>query len=393
VDALNQPVNAMKGVHNQLRGRVRNIGAAAEASATVRFRYAPIYIGLPDSALKVIATPTVSLAAAGDPSGNDLKVVPVDWDLTDLTDTNGGIWPAPIGAFDHFCVQVDIQSGDDINLANNHAQTNFVDVADADGPGPIRFPVLVGNPLNESARLQLTQTPLPRGYTATLRVRGAGKVLSLKPGETRVAELTLTRPLNFKNEKRPADVVANVSMLVGRVPVGGISVRLAKATVAAKPRRTNVPPRLLVTQRQPPAIQPRPIQPPLQPAKILSGNETLIMRAATNVLRIQKAPIALVDPERGLVSSGSVPLRGQKLRQIVPARFLAGEPADAEGRYLVSFHVEKDGDSQSRVTIGVRVILSDPTEDGPLRGKLVPSNGALEKRYFKVLTEQVQYVR
>ncbi len=391
VDAFNNPVNAAKGVHNRLRGRVRNIGSAAEASANVRFRYAPIYVGLPDSALKVIAMPAVSLAAAGDVSGNDLKIVPVDWDLTDLTDTNGGVWPAPISAFDHFCVQVDIQSGDDINLANNHAQTNFVDVADAGGAGALRFRLLVGNPFEKPARFQLMTTPLPRGYTAKLRVAGLDKVLSLKPREIRMADLMFTRPAGFQKEKRTTDVVANISMLAGTEPVGGVSVRLAKATVAVKPPSEKTNPRQLVAQAQP-AQAPAPEATP-QTVATLPGNPALIARAAAEVLRSRKEPIAQVDPERGLVSSGSVPLRGQALRQVVPTRFVAGMPADAEGRYLVSFHAESAADNQSRVTIGVRVIIGNPAADSPVGGMVVPSNGALEKQYVQLLTEQVRRMR
>ena len=388
VDAFNNPVNAAKGVHNRLRGRVRNIGSAPEASATVRFRYAPIYIGLPDSALKVIATPAVSLATAGDPSGDDLKVVPADWDLTDLTDTNGGVWPAPISDFDHFCVRVDIQSGDDVNLANNRAQTNFVDVSDAGKSGPLGFQLLVGNPFEKPVRLQLMTTPLPRGYAAELRVAGMdNKFLTLNPREIRVASLILTRPPNFNKERLTTDVVANVSMLAGSVSVGGVSVRLAKAMVAVTP-----PPSQPVAQGQPaPASA---IESPLQPTTtILQGNEELIVRAATEVLRLRDEPIALVDPERGLVSSGSVPLRGEALQQVVPERFLAGMPADAEGRYLVSFHIEKAGDNQSRVTIEVRVILGNSLADSPIGGMVVASNGTLEKRYLQLLSEEVQRLR
>jgi hypothetical protein len=393
-------VNAAKGVHNRLRGRVRNIGPTPEVGATVLFRYAPIYIGLPDSALKTIAMPMVDFAAAGDPSGNDLKVVPADWDLTNLTDTNGGIWPMPISAFDHFCVKVDIESSDDINLANNQAQTNFADVANAAGMG-LSFLLLVGNPFDQTINAQVEIGQLPAGYAASFQllhhhpsssvVSVEGETLTLNPGEIRVASLTLTRPASFMHERRTADVVADVSMVVGGQPVGGLSVRLAKANTHLTPPAPVAHPHLLVAAHgHVPAAHPG--QPPHVFAETLTVDLATAVDAAAALLRRLNLPVALADPTRGLrglVSSGSVPLDARELRQLVPARFLANMPPDGEGRYLVSFLVESIAQAQSRVTVSVMIILGNPDVDSMLGGALVPSNGALETRYLQLLAQEV----
>jgi hypothetical protein len=419
VDAFGNPAPAAKGVVNQLRSRVRNIGSAAEIGATVLFRYAPIYIGLPDSALKMIAAPAVDLAAAGDAAGNDLKLVPVNWDLTDTTDTNGGVWPMPISAFDHFCVKVDVQSNDDINLANNHAQTNFVDVANAAGTSPISFRLLVGNPFDEPVQFQVEISELPLGYHASLRVPGIDELrddrfhtkfftlnplrddgshtefFTLNPHEIRVANLTLIRPPGFMRKRRTTDVVANVAMLADGKPVGGVSVRLAKANVPVEPPAPVPNPPVLVAQG------PVPVTPPSEPPPVfvitLPVDKATVVRAAAEVLQQRNYPVAVADPGRGLVSSGSVLLSARELEQLVPPQFLAGMPEDGEGRYLVSFLVEEitasTSAAQSRVMVLVRIILGNQAVDSLIGGTVVPSNGVIEEQYLQLLAQQVSPLR
>ena len=128
VDNGNNVVNAKQGTMNRLRARIRNLGNAAANGATVRFKYAPYFIGLTAAGFKEIAAPTVNFAAARDASGNDLIVVPAQWDLTNPSENNGGIWPMPISAFQHFCVKVNVELSADVNQSNNAAQTNFVDL-------------------------------------------------------------------------------------------------------------------------------------------------------------------------------------------------------------------------------------------------------------------------
>jgi hypothetical protein len=61
--------------------------------------------------------------------------VEVDWDLTNLGEDYGGLWPHPVADFDHFCVRVELVTNDDndCNSCNNMAQHNFFDVATAPG--------------------------------------------------------------------------------------------------------------------------------------------------------------------------------------------------------------------------------------------------------------------
>src|SRR4029434_166195 len=98
-------------------------------------------------------------------SGGDVQVVPIDWDLTDLTDNNGGLWPMPISAFNHFCVRVSVEFTGDVNLANNAAQNNFSDVPAVTHMSTLTF--LVGNPYDHEVRAELV-AQVPEGYKAEL---------------------------------------------------------------------------------------------------------------------------------------------------------------------------------------------------------------------------------
>jgi hypothetical protein len=234
VDNANNVINAKQGIVNGLRARIRNLGNAAATGATVRFAYAPYSVGLTASGFKEIAAPTVNFAAAGDTSGNDLIVVPAPWDLTNPAEDNGGIWPAPISSFEHFCVRVGAELPADINQSNNAAQSNFVDVTKDCCHRPLRF--LIGNPLERAIRARLVIGPLPKGYSVTLDAGGEDRnALSLKPKEIRVATAQFVRPAEFAKERRTSDVVASISMQVDNQQIGGLSVRLAEANAPAQP--------------------------------------------------------------------------------------------------------------------------------------------------------------
>ena len=196
VDNGNNVVNAKQGIMNRLRARIRNLGSAAANAVTVRFKYAPYFIGLTSAGFKEIAAPTVSFAAARDASGNDLMVVPAQWDLTNPSENNGGIWPMPISAFQHFCVKVDVELSADVNQSNNAAQTNFVDLT-ADCCRPFRF--LVGNPFERDITARLVIDPLPKGYSVKLEGGGGeqGNPFVLRAREIRVATAQFVRPAGF----------------------------------------------------------------------------------------------------------------------------------------------------------------------------------------------------
>lgn len=384
-DAANNVVNAQQGIVNRLRGIVRNLGNAAADGVTVRFRYAPIFVGLTDSAFKQIAAPTVNFAAAGDPAGDDRKEVPAQWDLTDPTENNGGAWPLGIGQFEHFCVRVAAEFAGDINQSNNNAQTNFVDVS-ASCCRPFRF--LIGNPFDRDIRARMVVAPLPKGYSVRLRGIEQGQVLSLRPKEIRVATLELARPPGFEYERRTQDVVASVSMQVGEQLVGGASVRLARANIDVKPPR-DVRHRPLIAQA-PTGPAPTPeVAPNTAVTLELPAGSDIVVRAIVGALREQQIPIAQVDEERGLVSSGPVPLNAGQMREAVLAA-LFKDLKEATGRYYVSFKVEKAADQSSQLVVSVRIILEKAQVDSPIGGRVVPSNGSLEKQHAERIVRAVR---
>jgi hypothetical protein len=389
VDNGNSVVNAKQGTLNRLRARIRNLGNAAANGATVRFKYAPYFIGLTAAAFKEIAAPTVSYAAAGDPSGNDLIVVQAQWDLTNPSEDNGGIWPMPISAFQHFCVTVNIEFSADINQSNNAAQTNFVDVTE-DCCRPFRF--LIGNPFERDIKARLVVAPLPKGYSVRLKGGGEeGNTLSLRAKEIRVATAEFVRPAGFAKLARTNDVVASIFMQVDDQIIGGLSARLAKANVKVPPVR-EVPRRRRLMAQAPAKPPPAPAAPTTAVALNASAAPALVTSAIASVLRERQIPVAQVDEEHGIISSGPNPLDGAQMREAVTTEFIRGLK-EGTGRYYVSFKIDRAADQQSQVTVSARIILEDAEDDSPIGGRVVPSNGSLEKQYSEIVAQAVQRLR
>jgi hypothetical protein len=391
VDNGNNVVNAKQGIMNRLRARIRNLGSAAANGATVRFKYAPYFIGLTAAGFKEIAAPTVNFAAAGDPSGSDLIVVPAQWDLTNPSEDNGGIWPMPISAFQHFCVKVDVELSADVNPNNNAAQTNFVDLT-ADCCRPFRF--LVGNPFERDIAARLVIDPLPKGYS--VKFDGGGgerrKQFVLRPMEIRVATAQFMRPAGFAKLPRTNDVVASISMQVDNQIIGGLSARLARANVTVSPPREVQPRPSLMTQAP---AQPVPT-PPMANTDLtlnVSAAPALATRVIGSALRERQVPVAQVDEEHGLVSSDPIPLNNAQVKEAVTAEFLR-DLKEARGRYDVSFKIDRDAaDDRSQVIVSVRILLQKAEVNSPIGGELAPSNGSLEKQYGEMVTQAVQRLR
>lgn len=163
VDKRNQIVNARKGIANRLRAHVRNLGNARVNHVVVRFRYAPLFAGVNDSLLKEIGTVRLNFSEAG--RVKDTQIAGIDWDLTNLGDTNGGRWPARVGAFQHFRVKVTVELTDDVNLSNNVAQNNFDDVVNA--ASPARQPDLRGIGPVTAAYWNVKPPPKPPDHPST----------------------------------------------------------------------------------------------------------------------------------------------------------------------------------------------------------------------------------
>jgi hypothetical protein len=315
-------------------------------------------------------------------------VVPTQWDLTNTSENNGGIWPMPISAFQHFCVKVDVELSADVNQSNNAAQTNFVDLT-ADCCRPFRF--LVGNPFERDITARLVVAPLPKGYSVKLEGGGGeqGDLFVLRPREIRVASAEFVRPPGFAKLQRTNDVVASMSMQMDNQIIGGLSARLAKANVKVSPPREELPRPRLMTQA-PAQSAPAPVAPNTDVTLNVSAAPALVTRTIASALRERQLPVAQTDEERGLVSSGPIPLNDAQMREPVMAEFLRGLK-EATGQYYVSFKVDKDAaDERSQVIVSVSIILENGEANSPIRGRVVPSNGSLEKQYSEMVTQAVQ---
>ena len=389
VDNANKVVNAKQGIMNRLRARIRNLGNAAANGATVRFTYAPYSIGLTAEGFKEIAAPRVKFAAAGDASGNDLIVVPAQWDLTNPAEDNGGIWPMPISSFQHFCVRVTAELSADVNQSNNAAQSNFVDVS-ADCCRPFRF--LIGNPFERDIRARLVVAPLPRGYRVKLEEASEeGSTLSLRPKEIRVATAQFVRPARLAKQRRTSDVVASISMQIDNQFIGGLSARLAKANVKLSPPREVRPRRRLVAQASA-EPGPAPAWPNTEVMLNVSATSELVTRTIASALRERQILVVQADEERGLVSIGPLPLNDAQMREAVPAEFFRGMK-QVTGRYYISFKIDRVADQRSQVIISALIILQNAQVYSPIGGRIVPSNGSLEKQYSETVLQAVQGLR
>jgi hypothetical protein len=230
VDNANNPTVAHINVHNNLRARVANLGLAT-SDATVQFSFTPSGMGLTSTAFENIGPP-LSISAAAAPTS---QIVPIDWFLSP-NDTNGGAWGGhAVSEFDHFCVHVIISSPSDINVSNNDAYDNFVNVT-AKVFKPMKF--LIGNPFQRDVRASVLLGALPDGYSASLGGDVSKGAVLLKRGEVRMGTITMSRPAGYEEQRREKDVIEHASLIIDGKIVSGISYLLAKANIVPKPRAT-----------------------------------------------------------------------------------------------------------------------------------------------------------
>lgn len=367
VDASGAHMNASKGVVNLLRARVTNLGTAAAGGVVIRFKYAPWFAGISDAVLKEIGTVTASFPPAGDASGEDIQEIPMNWDLTDLTDTNGGLWPMPISAFQHFCVKASIEFATDINTSNNYAQNNFFDVATSGGGTPIRF--LLGNPLSHTARARLIAPRVPKGYRIKLTKAAAriGAYFSLNPREIRVVEAAIIGPIS--SVRPTSDQILDLNLEINKRTVGGISIRVARAKEGASPAKG----------------ADRGVERPY------AASYDSAFSAILAVMRKMREPVVLADRGRGLVNSGSIAVANARLREITTDD--AGKHLGSRsGRYLISFKVHRTSSRITRV-LATTLILVTSEERTPLGGTPVPSKGVLERSHLDAIEAWLRGVR
>ena len=88
------------------------------------------------------------------------------------------------------------------------------------------------------------------------------------------------------------------------------------------------------------APAPAPATPNTDVTLNVSAAPALVTRTIASALRERQVPVARVDEERGLVSSGPIPLNGAQMREAVTAEVFRGLK-EGPGRYYVSFKVDK----------------------------------------------------
>ena len=215
--------------------------------------------------------------------------------------------------------------------------------------------------------------PLPKGYSVKLEGGGGeqGNLFVLRPREIRVATAQFVRPAGFAKLPRTNDVVASISMQVDNQIIGGLSARLAKANVKVPPPREVQPRPRLMTQApaQPaPAPAPAPATPNTDVTLNVSAAPALVTRTIASALRERQLPVAQVDEERGLVSSGPIPLNGAQMREAVTAEFFRGLK-EGTGRHYVSFKIDRAADERSQVIVSVRIVLEKAEVNSPIGGR------------------------
>jgi hypothetical protein len=426
VNGSGTEINAELGVVNLLRARIRNLGNAAATGAVVKFYFTTWYASsIPTSDFELIGSVTVNVPAGGAP-----QIVPINWNMTNLSDTNGGKWPAPISTFNHFCVRVEIDYPSDINLSNNDAQSNFLDVTVATAPiGPIHF--IIKNPLKTAANLQIVSDKFPTELqgvikapvitipkliaptgneavapavapkpqvaaapskeVAILRTRTLEGTIQLAANEAQIGTITLTPLPASATEHLTQDLVENVSTVINGKVIGGFSILLAKAnTPAPKPvLDVNTVSRNLGAAA---AIQVPPVEPHTLtvPTTVAATHQSVV-----TYFKGRKISIRQNIPAQGLLSAGAITLSHAGLLAAVPEAFQKSIPADATGRYFVTVKTTEGAVNgttpSSNVVISVRILVAKPNDfDSPLNGRLVPSNGSLEQSFLDGLKTQLK---
>jgi len=355
VDSTNTEVNAEKGIVNLLRARVKNVGDVASSGATITFKYAPWFAGITPAAMKTIGT------VPQDFTPGQTIVVPINWDLTNLADTNGGLWPAPISTFDHFCVQVTITLASDVNQGNNFAQNNFFDVETGFSlVGESAF--MVGNPFEREvvARLNLK---VPEGYRARVSGVPANEAFKLARNEIKLAVIHVDPPKESRVPK--TDQIAQLDFVIDGVNLGGIQLRLAKA-------------------HQIPA-----------PEHGYEATRERVFRAMLRALQQRKEGPSFSDEKRGLINSRQVHVTAAELRQLVSPE-AAKQIGPDGGSYVLTLKLasisrppqlaadKERANIATAVSVQTLFLASSPAyvQTG---GVALPSNGSLERIYFEAI--------
>jgi len=241
---------------NRLFLVIRNLGGSPASGVQVTVQFAPIStaggVWVTTAHFKQIDQFSIDLGASGTAGGE--KELEVQWDLSDTTDTNGGLWPYPLGAFNHFCVQVQLTLAGDSDLSNNFAQSNFGNVISM-SPFPV-IPMLVANSDPEQKTYELVAQQLPDRWGLRLRgleKEGEGKDRDEKPskredktlvhggkvkfvldaGEERFLTLAIIQPQEGVKERQ----LVTIGLAENGKLVGGISIMAGPGNPPRRPGR------------------------------------------------------------------------------------------------------------------------------------------------------------
>jgi hypothetical protein len=213
----NEPARGIQ--NNRLFARIRNLGSTATAEVQVRFAFAPYGLWAPASHadFKEIDVVTVPPLSPGEE-----KTIEVEWDLSDLSENNGGAWGGfTVNDFSHFCVLVTLTSQGDTNPSNNIAQNNFTWVPIAPGKtSMVKF--LVANPKAQPATAELLLAGLPERWQVRLDGLQRGRN-TLQPREVRLVTLSFTPPARETETAAPLAARGDLSLRLDGQLVGGIS--------------------------------------------------------------------------------------------------------------------------------------------------------------------------
>jgi hypothetical protein len=208
---------------NYLVARIHNIGTtdAPTGTVSVKFLYAPYGLGYPHTDFKQIGVTLQNPSSIA--GGGGYLDISTQWDLSDLTENNGGLWPYPISSFNHFCVRVEIECAADVDLTNNEAQNNFTAVPCSE----CGFNFMIVNPSEEQASASLITSELKEGWRMSITARGIKNIqeFTLAPNERKLARLKLSHPNGQDEMCRDIDV----SLKLDGKLAGGITFRTVKS--------------------------------------------------------------------------------------------------------------------------------------------------------------------
>lgn len=233
VDAPGEPCIGLED--NRLFAVIRNNGNTSASDVKVSFSFCPFGAGYGD--YKLIRE------TWQDCNANEEIAIEVPWDLSDLSETNGGQWPVPLGNLSDFCMKVVVEHPQSIT-PKQEALHNFKNIISSKQPVP--DPIVIANKDNVPKLCEIIAPNLPSGWKLIIRGVGesnleidahSGAKFSLSPGEQKLLTLTIL-PTDLGDKS----IAVELTVLMDGIHSGGFSF-LAKKGI---PRRViSVPPRFV----------------------------------------------------------------------------------------------------------------------------------------------------